>query len=134
MEKSLVVCLLPVEEDTRFVRRFETDEDRVGERFDVIRHYLLILVNDGRRELLIRGRHPLAPGGHYVIEKYDFSKFDWFTSFRIPFRRGRRRFQMVFEVPDHIPDEAAYQIIPGLGKKAYRLPVRVVRGSGRAGH
>jgi len=41
LERSLIVCLLPIEEDSRFFRRYEVETDRVSDRFAVIKNYLL---------------------------------------------------------------------------------------------
>jgi len=125
--KSLRVGLLPLEEDSRFQRLHEPEGDRVGQSFDVIKNYLLILVNTGRRELRIQGSRSLPPGNFLVLEKFTFEKFDWFTRYRLSVETGRRRCVLIFDIPDHIPGESDYLTMPVIDKKAYRIPHRLVR-------
>lgn len=128
LKKSLTVCLLPLEEDARFQSRHEVSGEPVGQRFDVIKNYLLLLINSGRRALMIQGEKRLDPGEFHVIEKYTFDKFDWFTRYRLPFIVGRRGRVLVFDIPDHIPGEEDYRTAPVIGKKAYFIAFDLERG------
>lgn len=123
----LGIYLLPIEEDDRFYRRHEheADEDRVGLHFDVVRNFLLCLVNIGERTVQIRDTKDLFPGQTHIIEKYPFQKFEWLSRYKIPVRIGRKQYFLHFEVPDYLPEELDYELIPGQERKAYRLDARL---------
>ena len=122
LEKCLIVCLLPIEEDERFYRRYEIEHARVGGRFDVIKNYLLQLVNNSPFSVIIRDAKELPPWQVHVIEKYSFEKFDWRSKYGVPITSDGKEYVLHFEVPDYLPDECDYEYIPVLEKKAYKLP------------
>ena len=123
----LGIYLLPIEEDERFFRRHEQDpdKDRVGMHFDVVRNFLLCLINTGKESVRIRDTKDLLPGQTHIIEKYPFRKFEWLSRYKIPVRIGRKQYLLHFEVPDYLPEENDYEPIPGQGRKAYRLNARL---------
>jgi len=127
LERSLIVCLLPIEEDSRFFRRYEVETDRVSDRFDVIKNYLLQMINIGKHTIYIRETKPIPSGQVHIIEKYTFDKFEWHCSYKLPVTISGRHYSLQFEIPNSLPDEKQYETIPVIEKRAYRLPLKLVK-------
>lgn len=127
LERSLIVCLLPIEEDSRFFRRYEVETERVSDRFDVIKNYLLQLVNNSKHTIYIRESKPLPAGQVHILEKYTFDKFEWHCKYKLPVTISGKAYSLQFEIPNYLPEEKQYETIPVIEKRAYRLPIKLFK-------